>query len=236
MHRYIMSMSGDVSVSRIISIHNSRAGFRAARGVRTLGGSGTRKNSRKLRSEPLWASESLKSAPRGLKTPSRALQEASRQLQERSKRPQDALKSAPIGFKTAPRALKGPEDALKSGPIGLKTAPRALKRLQDAISGAPRGFKTAPRALKRRQDALESAPRCLKSEGFLKSIFERSRGCSRSLNIKPTWIWGSTSPQVGVQKHLRRTCSFPLSSIQQASGRLAPCMAMHGSTLVLILY
>ena len=43
----------------------------------------------------------------------------------------------------------------------------------------------------------------------------------------------SASPKVGVQKYIRRSCAMPLSSSQQASGQLAPCMAMHGFTLAL---
>ena len=129
------------------------------------------------------------------------------------------------------RRLQERSGSLKTAARALREASRRLQerseRPQDALRSDARGFKTAPRAL------TGFKPRCFKSGGFPKSIFERSRGCSRSLNIKPTWIWGSTSPQVGVQKHIRRTCSIPLSSIQQASGRLSPCMSMHGLTLVL---
>ena len=169
---------------------------------------------------------------RALQEASRALQEASRCCQEQSKRAQDALKNAPRGLKTAPRALKRPQDAVKSGPRGLKTAPRALGEASRHPQERCKRTQDSSKSAHRPQDVLKSIPRCFKSGGFLKSIFERSRGCSRSLNIKPTWIWGSTSPKVSVQRHIRRTCSIPLSSIQQASGRLAPCMSMHGSTLV----
>ena len=139
---------------------------------------------------------------------------AARRLQERSGRPQDASRQF--------QERSGrPQDCPKSAPGGFKTAPRALPGARDGTGALQEASRRLTQAFKLNQ-----------SGGFLKSIFERSRGCSRSLNIKPTWIWGSTSPKVGVQKHIRRTCSIPLSSMQQASGRPAPCMAMHRSTLV----
>ena len=174
----------------------------------------------------------------------RALLQASSRLQERSGRFHDGSKSAPGDFKTTPRALREAPRRPKSAPGGLETAPGALQEAPRRPKSAPGGFKTAsgahqeaqaaPRALweasRRRTQAFQAS----QSGSFLKSIFVRPRGCSRSPIIKPTRFWGSTSPKVGIQKHIRRTCSIPLRSIQQASGRLSPCMSMHGSTLVYI--
>ena len=127
----------------------------------------------------------------------------------------------------------------------LQEASRCRQERSGRPQDAPRALRDASRRLQERSGRLETAQErsgrpqddshrrsSFSKWSFLKSIFERPRGCCRSLNIKPTWIWGSTSPKVGVQKRIRRTCSIPLSSIRQASGRLAPCMAMHGSTLV----
>ena len=70
-----------------------------------------RKTSRKLRSEPCGASESLLRSHTGLKTAARALREASR-------RP----KSAPGCFKTAPRAFR----EAREGARALREASRRL--------------------------------------------------------------------------------------------------------------
>ncbi len=113
----------------------------------------------------------------GLKTAPRVLREASRQPQERSGRPQDSSKSALGGLETAPRALR--------------EASRRLQERSGRSQDAPRALRDASRRLQERSGRLETAQECSgrpqdDSHGrssflkwvFLKSIFERSRGCS----------------------------------------------------------
>ena len=149
-----------------------------------------------------------KSAPRGLETASRALQEASRRPQQRSKLPQDGSKSTPRGSRRPQERSKRPQDGSKSAPRGLKTAPRALRE-----------------PLRLFQAACEPARSCQRPFGLYskppEGLFEHLLKSSASL-------------KVSVQKSSRRSCSIPPSSNQHASGQLAPCMSMHGFTLVYI--
>ena len=130
--------------------------------------------------------------------------------QERSRGLQDGLKSAPGGFKTAQERSRR-----------LKTAPRAFQEASRRLQEHTRRLKTAQECSGRLQD--DSAPYKL-----LKKLNQVYLGMSGRLRVS------SASPTVGVQKYIRRNCSFPLSSNVQASGQLAPCMAMHGFTLVYI--
>ena len=123
-----------------ISIHNSRTRARSFRSSRGFWGSGTRQNSRKPWSEPLWPrerSKSLqdgpKSAPRAFETASRALQEASRRPQERSKSPRDGPKSAPRRVKMAPRGVRACSKPL-TGPS--RACSELLENLSSVIEAA----------------------------------------------------------------------------------------------------
>ena len=101
-----------------------------------------RKTSRKLRSEPLGASESLLRSHRGLGTGPRALREASRRLKERSGRPKDGFKSAPGGPRTTPRALREASRRPRERSGRLKTAQERSARLEDGSKSSPGGLKT----------------------------------------------------------------------------------------------
>ena len=123
------------------------------------------------------------------------------------------------------------QDAPNSASSYLKTAPRALQEAQDGPKSAPRGFKTAPRALREPLRLFQAA--C-----------EPARSCQRPFGLYPKLPEGlfehllksSASLKVSVQKSSRRSCSIPPSSNQHASGQLAPCMSMHGFTLVYIFF
>ena len=123
----------------------------------------------------------------------------------------------------------GASESLLRSHWGLETAPRALQEAQDGPKSAPRGFKTAPRALREPLRLFQAA--C-----------EPARSCQRPFGLysKPPeglfehLLKSSASLKVSVQKSSRRSCSIPPSSNQHASGQLAPCMSMHGFTLVYI--
>ena len=136
-----------------------------------------RKTSRKLRSEPLGASESLLRSHWGLKTATRALQEASRQPQERSRRPQDSSKSALGGLKTAPRALWEASRRLQERSGRPQDAPRALRDASRRLQEHSGRLEKAQERSGRPQDGSHRHPNFLKWILF-KSIFERSRGSS----------------------------------------------------------
>ena len=174
--------------------------------LRTSGLEKPRKNIEKTEVGATGASKTLRTAPRAFRTAPRALREASRRPQERSKRLQDAPNSAPSCLKTAPRALQEAQDGPKSAPRGFKTAPRALRE-----------------PLRLFQAACEPARSCQRPFGLYskppEGLFEHLLKSSASL-------------KVSVQKSSRRSCSIPPSSNQHASRQLAPCMSMHGFTLV----
>ena len=197
-----------------------------------------------------WASRSLLQSHWSLDTAPRTLLEAPRRLQELSGRLQDGPKSAPGVPKTAPRALR---DGSKSAPGGSKTPQELSGRLQDGPKSAPGGSRRLRERSGKLQDGFKSNP------GAPRALWEASRRRTQAFKlfkvgvssiapshhleafIEPHQAYlnsferlriDSASPKVSVQKSNRRSCSTPLSSSEQASGQLAPCMAMHGSTLV----
>ena len=116
-----------------------------------------RKTSRKLRSEPLGASESLLRSHWGLETAPRALQEASRQPQERSGRLQDGPKSVPGDSRQPQELSRRLQDVFKSTPEGSRRPKSALG-----------GFKTT--------QPLRSCSRWLiKSTWALLAVFESAQ-------------------------------------------------------------
>ena len=131
-----------------------------------------------------------------------------------------------LGLERAPRGLK---TALRALQVASRRLQERSKRPQDGSKSAPRGLKTAPRALREPLRLLQAA--C-----------EPARSCQRPFGLysKPPeglfehLLKSSASLKVSVQKSSRRSCSIPPSSNQHASGQLAPCMSMHGFTLVYI--
>ena len=154
--------------------------------------------------------------------------EAPRRVRENFGRLQDGSKSAPGGFKTL-------QDGSKSVPGGSKTPQEHSGRLQDSPKRCSRRLKTASRAfwdasrqLQQRSWWFETAPRALgRPEDGEAAEVALSSLLGQILRLRIS----SASPQVGVQKCIRRNYLISLSSNLQASGHLAPCMAMHRFTL-----
>ena len=139
--------------------------------------------------------------------------------QERSQRPQDAFKSAPIGLKTTPRAFQEasgrPQECSNWPQDGSKSAQEASRRPQersnwpqDGPKSAPRGLETPQERSRSLQDGPESSP-----AGFetAQSLFQLMPSSSASLEV-----CDQESVQRSCSKNVRRSCSFPLSSTEQA--------------------
>ena len=95
-------------------------------------------------------------------------------------------------------------------------------RIRNSCSGAPGASK---RLL---LEKLEPRSDCSRSIGTSKWI------CSEPKPRKASSRSSLTSSEMGVRKISPANFSITLSSNQQASGQLVPCMAMHGFTLVYI--
>ena len=145
----------------------------------------------------------------------------------------------------APEPL-GPRDGSKSTPGGLKTAPRALweasRRPQELRLASRRPLReasTRPQELSARlQDdshRLSSFSTWSFPQEQLRTLLKLFREPHQAyLNIFRCLRISSASPKVSVQNNIRKSYSIQRSSNKQTQGQLAPCMAMHGFTLVYI--
>ena len=134
-------------------------------------------------------------------------------------------------------ATWAPESLLRSH-WGLETAPRALReasrrpqecsgRLQDGFRSAPGGLKAATRSPQEVSRRLQELP------GRLQDGSHRRSSLSRwEFPLQASLKQLSITQVAHSNKSDRRSCSCPLNSHQLASGQLAPCMSMHGFTLV----
>ena len=146
------------------------------------------------------------------------LENSLRRPQEASRRPQEL----PRGFKTPSRPLQGASRRLQ----------KHSKTLQDGSKSVPRGVKTAPRAFQEASRRPKSAPDCLKTGPRSLQEASKLRDGSSSL-CEATRRHSKCAFKITFEEDVRRSvqssCSFPLSSIPQAAGQLAPCILCTGS-------